>query len=396
MAFAYFARIDAAVGTQDTAALCDLLAINAPSSVRLVTSLSGGLDDNTIHTTAARVFQDKAWANASIVALTAAYETHVTHDLLAAYKAQHEFTTLLSRIAEKNDRWIVDVLARAATDLRAAAMRTKDSTKLEEAARTINRALTVCLNDRSTVVARSRKWGVYFFVGLLFKIYFSLGTISLATSVVRVLTSSASVGDLPRLNDFPKAHVVVVRYYLGILAFMDQDYDKAVEELQMAANICHKNARINQELILLYLIPAKLVLHHKFPQSGVWLAYPKLRLFYEDLFRAAKRGDLRTFDACLAGRERVFVVRRIYLTMLRVRSQIVRPRLFEQVYRALGKSTRIPTSAFLDALRFVGVDVDEEQVECWAAVMIYQGRMKGYISRERHTVVLSNTNPFPN
>jgi hypothetical protein len=98
--------------------------------------------------------------------------------------------------------------------------------KLEEAARTINRTLTVCLNDRNSSMPNSRKWGVYFIISLLFKIYFKLGTISLATSVVRVLNASTAAGDIPSVEEYPKAHMVTFKYYVGILAFMDEEYEK--------------------------------------------------------------------------------------------------------------------------------------------------------------------------
>jgi hypothetical protein len=127
----------------------------------------------------------------------------------------------------------------------------------------------------------------------------------------------------------------------------------------------------------------------------VWRTFPRLQIIYEELFTASKRGDMRTYEVALAARERLFVTRRIYLTMLKIRTKIVRPRLFEQVYLASDKSTRVPVSAFRKGLEFVGIDVDDDQVECWAAVMIYQGQMKGYISRERKTIVLSNNDPFP-
>ncbi|KAK9370349.1 hypothetical protein V1509DRAFT_617503 [Lipomyces kononenkoae] len=319
---------------------------------------------------------------------------------------------LINRIAERTDKWILPVIYTVTQELRIIAIEADhhiadrmarsssyDSSttpnKLEEAARTINRTLTVCLNDRNSAMPQSRKWGVYFITSLLFKIYFKLGTISLATSIVRVLNASSAAGDIPSVDNYPRAHMVTFKYYVGVLAFMDEEYDKAEEHLTAALNNCHRRASTNQELILQYLLPTHLLLHRRYPQKGVWHSFPRLQTIYEDLFTASKRGDMRTYEAALAAREKLFVTRRIYLTMLKIRTKIVRPRLFEQVYLACGKSTRVPVSAFRRGLEFVGVDVDDDQVECWAAVMIYQGHMKGYISRERKTIVLSNSDPFP-
>lgn len=41
------------------------------------------------------------------------------------------------------------------------------------------------------------------------------------------------------------------------------------------------------------------------------------------------------------------------------------------------------------------MDVPVEEAECLVANMIYKGFMRGYISHEKQTVVLANTNAFP-
>ena len=48
------------------------------------------------------------------------------------------------------------------------------SEKLEQAAWIINRIFTTCLNDRSTEITETRKWGVYSSANLLFKTYFKV------------------------------------------------------------------------------------------------------------------------------------------------------------------------------------------------------------------------------
>ena len=61
----------------------------------------------------------------------------------------------------------------------------------------------------------------------------------------------------------------------------------------------------------------------------------------------------------------------------------------------LNKSTRIEVRYFQSALTFTGMDVENVEVECFLSNMIYKGLIKGYISRERQTVVLSAKDPFP-
>jgi hypothetical protein len=50
---------------------------------------------------------------------------------------------------------------------------------------------------------------------------------------------------------------------------------------------------------------------------------------------------------------------------------------------------------FHSSLRISGIDVSQEEAECFVANMIYKRYMMGYISHEKRMVVLSVNNPFP-
>ena len=141
------------------------------------------------------------------------------------------------------------------------------------------------------------------------------------------------------------------------------------------------------------------------------------------------KGDLQGFDAALADGEDAFVKRRIYLTLERGRDIALR-NLFRKVYLAAGESegkdgervkrTRIKIGEFGAGIRIgegktqEGKEelIDSDEVECLIAGMVYkvglaphgfaalpmkpallltrrQNLMKGYISREHQTVVLS-------
>lgn len=50
---------------------------------------------------------------------------------------------------------------------------------------------------------------------------------------------------------------------------------------------------------------------------------------------------------------------------------------------------------FHSALQIAGMDVPQEEAECYVANMIYKGLMRGYISHEKQMVVVANTNAFP-
>ncbi|KAK7204927.1 hypothetical protein BZA70DRAFT_310803 [Myxozyma melibiosi] len=408
---AYLAKLNRAVKTRsghDLALLVSKDNKDLLSAVRNFSSFSAASDISTVaHSTV----KNKDWAAIASGSCLVAYLYEIERDPVLAYREQNTLTQLFNRVVEKNDNWILPVLYTITQQLRHIAVEAdtilqnqsnsqnssteKQERKLEEAARTINRSLTVCLNDRNSPLESSRKQGIYFVLSVLFKVYFKLGVLSLAKSALRVLNSSSAAGDVPPLETYPKAHVVTFRYYVGILAFVEEDYEKAEEHLSAALNLCHRKSIRNQQRILLYLIPTHLLLRRQFPQAGVWTQFPDLARLYQPLFAAVRRGDLRAYESHLAAREATLIKRRLYLTLLKTRSAIVRPRFFEMVYRAKDRNSRMPVATFREGLHAIGIDVDDEQVECWCAVMIYQGQMKGYISREKGIVVLSNTDPFP-
>jgi len=112
---------------------------------------------------------------------------------------------------------------------------------LEETARLVNRAFTTCMTDRypphnasqKVVETRSsdaefraplessRKWGTFFFAGMLTKTYFRLNKPSLHANVQRAV----NISDLPPLSDFPRSHIVTWKYYCGVFAFIREDYE---------------------------------------------------------------------------------------------------------------------------------------------------------------------------
>ena len=49
----------------------------------------------------------------------------------------------------------------------------------------------------------------------------------------------------------------------------------------------------------------------------------------------------------------------------------------------------------LSAMQWMGEDVDLYEVECIVSNLIYQGKIKGYISHEKRTLIISKADPFP-
>lgn len=344
----------------------------------------------------------------------------------------------------------------------------KQKENLELATRTINRCFTISLNDRSTNVKTFKKWGVYFFVGELFKMYFKLDARSLAKTVLKVLTTKQS--ELPPLQKYPKSHIATFLYYSGLIYFMDEDYENAAKKLKSALSMCHKTSTKNKELILVYLIPSMFLVTKKTPSKYLLEStsekepkegaanYPALRYLYKDLFDALLAGNLHAFNTVLHSRRPIYVKKHLYLAITRIKS-LVYTRLFKKTYLVMGKPTRMEMCTFSKALAvavkmsneelekeletgrirrsiakkgrdpqsehekdtgtesdeskdenkddgvehtsglsYFGMnkqDVSSDQVECYLTKMICDGDVKGYISRERLTLVLSSKNAFP-
>ncbi|PWW75066.1 hypothetical protein C7212DRAFT_282317 [Tuber magnatum] len=336
-----------------------------------------------------------------------------------AYEGQKDLLLAMVRGYTKGNwpHWTLPVMYQICLSLRAVAILSDDQARrlgkasehLEDAARYINKAFTLCISDRAPI-EESRKWGTYYIVNLMFKTYFKLNSVGLAKNILRVLP--ASLADMPPLEAFPKSHIVTFKYYCGVVSFLEEDYGNAEIHLTYALNHCKADSTRNKELILTYLIPTTMLTKHKLPTPELLSRFPRLATLFNPVCKTIKSGNLQAFDAALRHGEEEFVKRRIYLTLERTRDIAMR-NLFRKVvlYQNEENRTKIPVRQFQIAMGCAGrgeadgdtvmrstperVEVEVEEVECLLANMIYKGLMKGYISRERQTVVLSGKEPFP-
>ena len=61
-------------------------------------------------------------------------------------------------------------------------------------------------------------------MNLLFKTYFKLNSISLSKNILRALAVSNT--DMPEMDAFPKSHIVTFKYYVGVVFFLEEDYQQ--------------------------------------------------------------------------------------------------------------------------------------------------------------------------
>ncbi|TDL29378.1 hypothetical protein BD410DRAFT_779778 [Rickenella mellea] len=311
-----------------------------------------------------------------------------------AFKEHSSLISSFYRYFTSNNGWTLPALFAILRDLRDIAhdadVVTHKTESMEEAARIITKAFANCVADRTSPIAESRKWGVYYIVGLVMKCYFRVKRISLCRNILRALDANP---DIPPLSSYPRSHQVTFRYYLGTLSFLNEDYEKAEKELSLAYYHCHIDSVRNQQRILAYLIPLR-ILRGYLPTQELLDRFPTLRDVYSPFSTALRRADIKAYDLALDKWERRLIDLNTWLIFEKARELVMRG-LFRRVWVASNKSTRIPIHMFHCAVRVIGMRVDVEEVECFVANMIYKGLIKGYISHERQTVVLASNGAFP-
>ncbi len=151
---------------------------------------------------------------------------------------------------------------------------------------------------------------------------------------------------------------------------------------------------INKTIILHYLIPTSLV-RGILPSAELLNKYRSIGI-YSDFVNAIKQGNLALFDKSLISYQKILIKWGTWLVIERARILVVR-QLFRKIWLILDKPSRMTIDTFLQGVIFSSKDIDisTEHVSCLIVNLIGAGYMKGYISHEKQTVVLSNKDPFP-
>lgn len=257
---------------------------------------------------------------------------------------------------------------------------------LEKSADLLMQCFRVCASDSRAAVADSKKWGMLNLVNQLFKIYFKVNKLHLCKPLIRAIDQS-------NLKDhFARAQLVTYNFHVGKKHMFDSEYRLAEESLSFAFHRCHKASKKNKKLVLIYLIPVKMLLG-QMPKQSLLKKYDLSA--FTDVARGVKSGDLQRLDQALLKNETFFIKCGIYLILEKLKTITMR-NLFKKVYLIL-KVSQLPISAFVAALRSVqpADDIDAEECECLLANLIYEGKIKGYISHQHQKLVVSKQNPFP-
>lgn len=292
---------------------------------------------------------------------------------------------LLHRICTSCSRWILPLLHTLNDSIWLLSLSTN---RAEEGARLINKSLTVCLTDRAPLT-ESRKWGVYRCAARLFRAYFYLGQLNLGANVLRAL----GVGELPALQRFPKAHTVEYRYWLGKFWFVAEEYTKACGELQLAWAECPQDALLNKRLILHLLLPLNVLTEARHPSSQLLQRY-NMPPFYAAAISAIKLGDLCAYASLLEAHDAQLLKLGTFLIWEKLTFFAYR-NLLRRIFLIRESNTRLLLSSLVSPLKWMKQKKDLDGIATMIATLITKGFIKGYISQEKATLVLSQKDPFP-
>jgi len=128
------------------------------------------------------------------------------------------------------------------------------------------------------------------------------------------------------------------------------------------------------------------------PTRGLLEKY-KLNEFLP-LVNAVKKGDLKGFDAALEENSDFLWKYGIYLILEKLRSIAYR-NVFKKICLILD-THQIPISSFQVCLQYLQKeDIPLEEVHCILANLIYENKIKGYISLQHQKLVIAKKDPFP-
>ncbi|KAK7073186.1 PCI domain-containing protein 2 [Halocaridina rubra] len=318
-------------------------------------------------------------------------------DCVEAWKTQMLVVQSVSRFMSefKEENWMLPVMYTTCLDLRLYALaadykltrsgNSKAGETLEKAAEALMSCFRVCAADTRAGEECTKRWGLLYLVNQFFKIYFKINKLNLCKPMIRAIEAQ------PFKDRYSLSQLITYKYYTGRKSMFDSDFKSADEALSFAFERCHIGSRKNKRRILIYLIPVKMLLGY-LPKDYIMQRYNLAE--FREVVSAVRQGNVRLLSETLARHESFFIGAGIYLILEKLKILAYR-NLFKKVFLIRG-SHQIEIAYFLQSLKWMCVeDVDLDETECILANMIYEGRMKGYISHAHRKLVVSKKDAFP-
>uniref|UniRef100_A0A915J3T7 PCI domain-containing protein 2 homolog n=1 Tax=Romanomermis culicivorax TaxID=13658 RepID=A0A915J3T7_ROMCU len=262
----------------------------------------------------------------------------------------------------------------------------EQSSYYEQAASCIMECYRSCVADIRATIENSKRLAILNLTNQLFRIYFRINKLNLLKPLIRAIENCGALYD-----NFSMADKVTYKYFTGRKAMFDSDFKSAESCLSFAYRNCYPDCEANKRLILIYLVPVKMFLGHM-PASDLLIKHNLTEFI--DVAAAVKQGNLMKLEEALTKYEPFFIQCGIFLMLEKLKIITYRT-LFKKVCAILNVY-QVPLDSFLTALKFMQVeDVDSDEVACIVANLIYQGKIKGYISHQHQKLVISKQNAFP-
>ncbi|GAB6018913.1 PCI domain-containing protein 2 [Chamberlinius hualienensis] len=374
----YLQQFDSAIQEKDGDVAAELLSFNHP------------------HVANPRLQQDRTEAAAIRIVGSPFDEIIVLHLRTVLSVANRDFYEACStqiQLNQKDENWALPIMNVICLDLRVFANNAvkitsqnenkKPEELIEKAAEVLMGLFRVCAGDNRTSPEDSKRKGMLVLVNQLFKIYFKINKLHLCKPLIRAIEQS-NIKEQSNIGQ-----IVTYRYFVGRKAIFDSDYKTADECLTYAFEHCHVSSQKNKRQILIYLIPIKILLGYM-PKAQLLRKYNLTQ--FEDVVQAVKAGNLAQLSKAMETHRTYFFSVYLILEKLKI---ITYRNLFKKVFSIL-KTYQIPLDSFLTSLKYAGVeDVDLDEVECIVVNLIYEGKIKGYVSHQHQKLVVSKQNPFP-
>jgi len=217
------------------------------------------------------------------------------------------------------------------------------------------------------------------------EIYFKINKFHLCKPLIRAL-ENANI-----MSCFTLAQRITYNYFLGMKSMFDSDYKKADELLSFSFNNCHPQYFNNKRLILIFLIPVKMLLG--IMPVNVLLEKYQLTQF-EPVVKAVKVGNLKALEEALEEHSDFFWKYGIYLILEKLKIIAYR-NVFKKVCLIL-QTHQVAIESFKIILEYLQEEeISLKEVNCILSNLIYEGKIKGYISLQHQKLVISKRDPFP-
>ncbi len=114
---------------------------------------------------------------------------------------------------------------------------------------------------------------------------------------------------------------------------------------------------------------------------------------YISIGKSIRDGNIAELDRLLNSHRSILVKIGVYLVLEQSRIIALR-NLFRKIYMATNNH-RINLRVVELIFQWLGQKTSLDEIECYLTNLIYQGKVKGYISHEKRFLVVSKGDPFP-